>query len=172
MCWKLTAGGSVGGFSSQPRSLGPPWSRRSIWTTLWLSGIDAKQTGPPGRRFAREAVRGGSPCGAGRQTVFGQRLLGASRRQNRPRRSPWAGRAEVECHRALPPVPACFMEAAGWSTAVEGRWKWPREHINVKEARICLASLKRLARSRANHGGRALSLTDNLVSCVCFDKGR
>ena len=47
-----------------------------------------------------------------------------------------------------------------------------KEHINIKEARVCLMSLRRLSRTTRNLGVTALTLTGNLVSVLALEKGR
>lgn len=72
----------------------------------------------------------------------------------------------------LVPVPETFMAPQRWSLLVSAAWKRPEEHINIKEARVCLMSLRRICRTTANLGSTALTLTDNLVSALVFERGR
>ena len=51
-------------------------------------------------------------------------------------------------------------------------WKWPSEHINVKEARVALLGLRWVARMARNCGRRFLTLSDSLVTIGVFEKGR
>ncbi|CAK0809347.1 unnamed protein product, partial [Prorocentrum cordatum] len=125
-------------------------------------------------KHADARVRGGQPAGAWRETELGKLLFRrAAVGRGAPRR--WASRPgltqEVELLNVAPALPTALTSSLGWTTAVEGRWKYD-EHINVKEGRICVAGLRRFCRTRAHHGHRALSLCDNLVCCCCFDKGR
>ena len=59
-----------------------------------------------------------------------------------------------------------------WQLVTAGPWKHIHEHINIKEGRVLLMGLRRLARSRHNLGTTALSISDNLVSVLAFEKGR
>ncbi|CAK0849661.1 unnamed protein product, partial [Prorocentrum cordatum] len=125
-------------------------------------------------KHADARVRGGQPAGAWRETELGKLLFRrAAVGRGAPRR--WASRPgltqEVELLNVVPALPTALASDLGWTTAVEGRWKYD-EHIDVKEGRICVAGLRRFCRTRAHHGHRALSLCDNLVCCCCFDKGR
>ena len=79
---------------------------------------------------------------------------------------------EVEIANVMPGFPTIFDDKWRWKAAVEGRWKHPQEHINIKGARIAVAGLRRFCWVAANHNSRAFSLCDNLVSCCAFDMGR
>ena len=95
------------------------------------------------------------------------RILGF-RRQVRDRQR----RELVEVDMAIPPVARCWAERSQWKLAFRGRWRWPAEHINIKEARIALDSVRRLSRAARDRGCRTLHLIDNMVTCLSFDKGR
>ena len=74
-----------------------------------------------------------------------------------------------------PPIPAvheAWDTKSRWSLVVAKPWEYPEEHINVKEARVCLMALRRLTRTVRNLNKVALCLSDNLVSVMCFEKGR
>ena len=73
---------------------------------------------------------------------------------------------------SLPPVPENFMAPQRWTLLVSAAWSRPQEHINIKEARVCLMSLRRICRTTGNLGTTALTLTDNLVSALVFERGR
>ena len=54
----------------------------------------------------------------------------------------------------------------------EGPWRWPEEHINMKEGRASIMALGRCVRSPQQNHCRLFQLSDNLVSVLAFDKGR
>jgi len=72
----------------------------------------------------------------------------------------------------VPPVASTWDTADRWRLLVARPWDHPSEHINAKELRVCVMGLRRLCRSSSNCGTVALSLSDNLVSCLAVDKGR
>eukprot|EP00438_Fugacium_kawagutii_P013878 Skav219717 [mRNA] locus=scaffold301:32634:35210:+ [translate_table: standard] len=51
-------------------------------------------------------------------------------------------------------------------------WRHRQEHINLKEARVCLMGLRRQCRSKAGLRHRLLTLSDNLACVLAFSKGR
>ena len=55
---------------------------------------------------------------------------------------------------------------------VASKWKWPAEHINVKEARVALWQIRRAGRVTRNLGRKHVGLSDSLVSIGAFEKGR
>ncbi|CAE7204167.1 unnamed protein product [Symbiodinium sp. CCMP2592] len=74
-----------------------------------------------------------------------------------------------------PPIPALagsWDDPQRWTLVTAKPWKNIKEHINFKEARVCLMSLRRLCRTSRNLGTTALTITDNLVSALAFEKGR
>ena len=78
----------------------------------------------------------------------------------------------IEVAFAIPEVSDYWAEQSNWTLAVKGRWRYPEEHINVKEARIALDGVRRSPRSQYTRGRRCLNLIDNMVACLAFDKGR
>ena len=72
----------------------------------------------------------------------------------------------------VPEVSNFWHDATRWDLLVSSPWQHVAEHINVKEARVCLMGLRRLCRTSVNLGKIALTLTDNLVSALVFEKGR
>ena len=80
--------------------------------------------------------------------------------------------SDEEVLRTIPDVDPCWDRRDRWHTYREGAWRWPEEHINVKEARASIMALERHVRSPQNHHCRLLQLSDNLVSVLAFDKGR
>ncbi len=71
----------------------------------------------------------------------------------------------------IPEVAPLWGDPTRWDLIVAAAWKHPEEHINIKEGRVCLMSLRRLCRSTQNMGKVCLTLTDNMTSALCFEKG-
>ena len=78
----------------------------------------------------------------------------------------------VDVPSAIPAISKCWDDRDRWRTLLEGEWKFPEEHINVKEARVALLALRRASRLRSVLGHRMLTFSDNLVTCTVADKGR
>ena len=81
-------------------------------------------------------------------------------------------RVEVEVPSMVPPLDQRLCERQRYSLLWRKRWRIGDDHINVKEAKVVLSSLKRSARVRKLHHKVKLSLTDNLVALTAFDRGR
>ncbi|CAK0813842.1 unnamed protein product, partial [Prorocentrum cordatum] len=136
----------------------------------------------PEGAYADVAVRGSRPCAIGPRTQHGRLLdeerhhrladkadrVGRRTREPRPR----PRHEEVEVPSAIPPVDQCWDTPRRWAHLRVGRWKWTKEHINIKEGRASLFGSRRATRTRHNHGKRVASLGDNLVSICAFEKGR
>lgn len=71
-----------------------------------------------------------------------------------------------------PSINECWHLEDRWSLIQAAPWKNTQEHINVKEGRVLLMGLRRWARVSTNAGKTVFSLTDNMVSLLCFEKGR
>eukprot|EP00973_Karenia_brevis_P027741 3823653-Karenia_brevis.AAC.1 len=95
-------------------------------------------------------------------------------RLHRSRGSPPLQRptVEVSSNVAIPDVDRSWWISSRWNTLYEKEWRWPQEHINVKEARVCLQSLRRHSRSAWAHNKRILDFSDNMVSICSFERGR
>lgn len=65
-----------------------------------------------------------------------------------------------------------WFEKRRWTTLYEKAWVHPSEHINTKEGRVALQSLRRVARDRRSIGRTAFYFGDNLVTILAFEKGR
>ena len=76
----------------------------------------------------------------------------------------------LEVH-AIPEVSSRWTNPTRWELLASGAWRDVEEHINVKEARVALMSLRRLGRSVTNMGTTCLTLCDNLCSVLMFEKG-
>jgi len=51
-------------------------------------------------------------------------------------------------------------------------WRWPGEHLDVKEGRCSFMLQRRAVRTTANLVERHLGIGDNLTSLLALDKGR
>ena len=80
--------------------------------------------------------------------------------------------AEVELLRAIPEVSDRWEVQSRWRTYREGPWRWPEDHISIKESRDSIMALERHVRSAQQHRCRLFQPSDNLVSVLAFDKGR
>ena len=78
----------------------------------------------------------------------------------------------VDVPSATPAISKAWGDKSRWRTLLEGEWRFPEEHINIKEARVALLSLRRASRQRPVIGRRLLTFSDNLVTCTVADKGR
>lgn len=74
--------------------------------------------------------------------------------------------------RGIPDISDHWSDATQWTLVANDRWFDVHEHINLKEAKVCLMSLRRLCRSQGNMGTRCLTISDSMVSILCFSKGR
>ncbi|CAK0888070.1 unnamed protein product, partial [Prorocentrum cordatum] len=130
-----------------------------------------------------------SPCsGTAPATAFGQWL-----QRRAEEGSPSAGahqprRRRRECHASwregdlevlppqtgplAPPLPAAWCEPEGFRLVAAKRWRWPSEHINVKETRAAVMGLRHACRVRSNCGRRLVSIVDSMVCVGCLEKGR
>ena len=71
-----------------------------------------------------------------------------------------------------PPVSSCWHTPGRWTLIQAAPWKDQNEHINPKEARVCLMGLRRWSRSSTHFGKIVFSMSDNMVSVLAFEKGR
>ncbi|CAK0809711.1 unnamed protein product, partial [Prorocentrum cordatum] len=71
-----------------------------------------------------------------------------------------------------PPLPASWFDSEGFELVAARRWRWPGEHINVKETRAAVMGLRHACCVRQNCGRRLVSLVDSMVCVGCLDKRR
>ena len=81
-------------------------------------------------------------------------------------------RIDVECPALVEPLDPRLLDESQFKLLWSKAWKNPDEHINIKEARVALSSLKRSARVASLTGMKKLTLSDNLATVLCFEKGR
>ena len=124
--------------------------------------------------FAEVAVRGKSAEeSAGSRTDYGRwvrKRIDATDVDRRPDARHFPP-DKVESPTALPAPAGRWDTRDRWRTIIESEWDW-NEHINVKEARVCLMGLRRALRTSRGCNRRLLTFTDNLVSAFVFDRGR
>ena len=93
----------------------------------------------------------------------------AVRSQVRAKRS---SRIDIEVPALVEPLHPFFCEESHFRLLWARRWKHLGEHISIKEARVCLSSLKRTCRVASLFGCRKLTISDNLPAVCGFSKGR
>ena len=122
-------------------------------------------------------------AGVGPRTMYGKQLQ--ARADSGPNLGPlWERRKQrlvgptvespptlLEVH-AIPEISSRWTNPTRWKLLASGAWRDVEEHINMKEARVALMSLRRLCRSVGNMGTTCLTLCDNLCSVLMFEKGR
>ena len=144
-----------------------------------LSGEHAPEVGA-GEHLG---FRGGTPpAGLGGGAQYGQDLAARAdeayaNRLFKQRRSRLLGPPLRESTTAvqgpsIPDLAPAWDEPQRWRLITSGPWSRVKEHINIKEARVCLMSLRRLCRTSHSCGTTALTITDSLVSCLALEKGR
>jgi hypothetical protein len=119
-------------------------------------------------------------AGVGSKTRFGQQLkdvlqsppkLGPKRRVKLFGKPLQPERTIIEAA-TIPGISDRWKEPSLWDLIVAKPWHDIHEHINVKEARVCLLSLRRLCRTTSNLGKRCLTLSDSMVSILALTRGR
>jgi len=130
-----------------------------------------------------DSFRGSAPdAGVGTRTRYGVELQQKLQDMEEPTIFPGRRRGDkdqvqqppttiLQVH-SIPEVSQRWSEATRWDLIASGPWERLDEHINVKEARVALMSLRRLSRSVSNMNSTCLTLCDNLVSVMMFEKGR
>lgn len=141
--------------------------------------LDHLQSGEPHPSIPQE-LRAGFSWGAGLATQYANWLAdsvqdaswlrtSAVRSQVRARRK---ARVEVDVPALVPPIPDDLCDRRRYSLLWRKKWRSTATHINVKESRVCLSSLKRAARCVSLHGKVKLTLTDNLAGLCALERGR
>ena len=128
-----------------------------------------------------DEIRAVRPFGAGLLTQYAEWLLTA---QSDPTswlrtspiksqmRSKQSRRLEVDVSAMVPPIPDSMCQRPRYTLLWRKRWRDASAHINVKEARVALSSLRRTARVGSLHGKIKITLTDNIAALCSFERGR
>lgn len=98
---------------------------------LWGHAVDEEMTLGADGFFMDDRVRG---QGADRSTTYGRALMMSAPRQLVERARRAHNSIEVEAHRAIPVLDRVVDEKWRWRISTVGWWKYPNEHISVKEA--------------------------------------
>lgn len=69
-------------------------------------------------------------------------------------------------------VPQKILDEKDWHVAKVGLWKYPHEHITLKEARTVVLAIRRATRTASLRGKKLLLLVDNLALALMLGKGR
>lgn len=83
-----------------------------------------------------------------------------------------SNRVDVDVPALVEPLDDFFADQKNFKLLWSRRWKDPSEHINIKECRVAVSSLKRASRVREGLGHKKLTLSDNLASVSALSKGR
>ena len=81
-------------------------------------------------------------------------------------------RVDVDIPSLVEPVDPFFADPSNFRLLWARRWRDVSEHINQKECRVAVSSLRRASRVREIMGCRKLTLSDNLATVSCLSKGR
>lgn len=81
-------------------------------------------------------------------------------------------RVDVDVPALVEPVDDFFANQENFRLLWSRRWRDTTEHINIKECRVALSSLKQASRVRELAGHRKLTLSDNLATVSALSKGR
>lgn len=114
-------------------------------------------------------------AGVGRGTSFGEWMRRQLNHQVQPstaKKSTTKRQKTLIAGPGIPPVSHIWDKPSRWELVVAKPWRDPDEHINIKEAKVCLMSLRRATRTCKNLGKLVFTLTDNLVSAITLEKGR
>lgn len=118
--------------------------------------------------------------GVGMDTEYGRFLQQALKEGSWLRTSPILSqfrarkskREDVEVPQLVKPISSDILVEGSFRTLWMRKWRNQEESINLKEARVCLSSLKRAGRVASQVGARKLTLCDNLSAVLAFEKGR
>ena len=116
-------------------------------------------------------------AGCGTSTAFGQWLAARpapklERRRGLVSRRPRPGQTEILVQPGIPPLSSRWDDRSRYQIVIRGRWRWEQEHINVKEGRVVLMSVRRACRVKKNLRRKHLTLSDNMSCLGAFEKGR
>ena len=81
-------------------------------------------------------------------------------------------RLETDATAMVVPIPSKICCRGRFTLLWRKRWRSGNEHINIKEGRVALSSLRRSVRVTSLHGKLKVTLTDNMAALSAFDRGR
>ena len=87
-------------------------------------------------------------------------------------RAPAAKRVDVDIPALIEPLDDFFADVGNYRILWARRWRFVDEHINLKEGRVALSSLRRACRVQELMGHRKLTVSDNMCAVSAFSKGR
>ena len=144
--------------------------------------IEADEVNLDQLEMTNSAVKGYTPGSAiGPKTQFGLSLQNQSEERHFFKRRVRTVKSSnhmvkhrqyVEVPSRCKPLRKAWFDAARYQLLVAKRWRYKQEHINIKEGRVCLMGLRRHCRLSTCVNTRLLTLSDNMVSILCFEKGR
>ena len=116
-------------------------------------------------------------AGAGLDTEYGAWLREALREGSWLRtssivsqyRAKTSSRVDVEIPALVKPLSGGLVDEKAFRLLWSRAWKWPDEHINIKEGRVLISSLKRASRVTGLFGCKLLTISDNLSAVLCFE---
>ena len=128
-------------------------------------------------------IKGCSPgCGIGPTTGYGKQLadtydthvntMAFKKKRNWLFGRPQQPDRSIIQIPGFPEVSDSWSEPTQWDLVTASAWQRPEEHINIKEGRVALMSLKRLCRTTKNLGTTALTLCDNMGVVLAMERGR
>ena len=147
-----------------------------------LEALTALEGDPNLNHLLPQEIRPGKAFGAGLQTQYADWLLelvgephtwqktSAISSQFKARGK--SRKLALEAPTLVPPVPQTMCDRRRYTLLWRKKWRSTDWHINIKEAAVCLSSLRRTARSTSLHGKIKVTLTDNLASLFGFERGR
>ena len=125
-------------------------------------------------------LRPGLPFGAGLTTQYADWLLQSQNPTSWLRtsavktqlHSKQHKRVQVDIPALVPPVPDAMCDRCRYSLLWRKKWRSTKGHINIKESKVAVSSLKRSARVRHLHGKLKVTLCDNLAGVCALERGR
>eukprot|EP00435_Cladocopium_sp_Y103_P025170 s756_g6.t1 len=142
----------------------------------FLNSKSVREDGHVEQEHFRAFVR----SGVGIDTEYGQWLQRALEEGSWLKTSPIVSqlrakpprRADIEIPQLVKPVSGLLLAENSFKLLWMRKWRNASESINIKEARVCLSSLKRSARNVRHVQTKKLTLCDNLSAVLALEKGR
>ena len=91
---------------------------------------------------------------------------------NRDAHLPSHGTVVIDVPSLCESLDPAWKKISRYKLIVARAWKYKTEHINLKEARVCLLGLRRQCRTLSGLRKRLLTISDNLSCVLAFNKGR